>query len=319
MVFIVGSGCSAQNAPGVPAGAAARTRGVAPLTTAQAASAERAIRQRSRVNPAARKGRLLYVADPGAGAVLIYTYPQLSGAGTLSGFGSVDGVCTDRQGYVWVLDTSDVVAWEFAHGGTEPINYLQPGDSNGNPGVGSGCVVSTITGDLAVAGAGPGFTVFRNGQSTHATYWDYNFFQTDYIGYDGSGNLFVDGITESTLHFAFAELPAGSSNVEDVTLSGGTIQSPGGIAWDGKHLDIGDGATGTIYQTNGASILGSVTTAATCGGQFYIPNGHKRVIMPDPCSVQTGIFGYPAGGPAQKSASGGQVLPRGAAISVPSE
>lgn len=319
LVLIFASGCAAQEAPGVPAGTAARTRSGASLTAAQTLAVKRKIRERSRVNPDARKGRLLYVADAGAGAVLVYTYPQLSGAGEISGFGSVDGLCTDRQGYVWVLDTTDSTSWEFAHGSTEPINDLHTGDSDGNPGVGNGCAVSTLSGDLAVAGAGAGFTVFRNGQSTHATYWDFNFFQTRYIGYDGAGDLFVDGITPSSLHFALAELPAGSSTVTDVTLTGGTIAAPGGIAWDGKYLDIGDSSKGTIYQTNGTSILGSVNTAASCGEQFYIPNGHKRVIMPDPCAVQTEIFAYPTGGAALKSASGGQVLPFGVAISVPSE
>lgn len=318
-VLLFASGCSAQNAPaGLPAGSVARSRSAAPLTPRGLVSVRRAIGAKSKINPAARKGRLLYVADAGANAVLVYTYPQLSGAGEISGFGSVDGLCTDQQGYVWVLDTSDVVAWEFAHGGTEPINYLQPGDSDGNPGIGNGCAVSRLSGDLAVAGVGPGFTVFRNGQSTHATYWDFNFFQTNYIGYDGAGNIFVDGLTPTTFRFALAELPAGSSNVNDITLAGGTIGGPGGIGWDGKYLDIGDRTNGTIYQTNGASILGSVATAASCGGQFYIPNGHKKVIMPDPCSVQTGVYAYPGGG-TLKSASGGQVLPLGAAISVPSE
>lgn len=318
MVASCAAGCSAPGAGTVAAPASA------PLAQARVRSASRAalrrlgttIRARSRIDPAAARGRLLYVADPFANAVLVYTYPQLSGAGVLTGFSSVNGVCTDRQGYVWILDTSDVAAWEFAHGGTQPISLLTPGDTSGNPGVGSGCSISAKSGDLAVAGAGPGVTVFRNGQQTHATYWDFDFFQMSFTGYDKAGNLYVDGILESSFAHAIAEMPAGSSTFNQFVFTGGTIAVPAGIQWDGKYLDVGDGASGTIYQTNGSAILGSVATGATCQGQFYVVPNRLRVIVPDPCSASTGVYAYPTGGSALKMASGGQQDPQGAAVSV---
>src|SRR5581483_10823226 len=82
-----------------------------PLSRTHVSAIVERIRQRSKIVAGAGRGRLLYVADPFANAVLIYTYPQLSGAGELTGFTSVTGVCTDRRGYVWVLDTNDVLAW----------------------------------------------------------------------------------------------------------------------------------------------------------------------------------------------------------------
>jgi hypothetical protein len=192
--LLIVTGCSGQTGPAsIPGQNAGHARAGVALTPPQLASVRRAIGRKSRVVPAAAKDRLLYVADSGANAVFIYTYPQLSGAGEISGFGSVNGVCTDRRGYGWVLDTSDVVAWEFSHGGSEPINYVQPGDASGNPGIGYGCSINPKNGDLAVAGIGEGFTVFRNGQQTRATYWDYSFFGFNYAGYDGTGNLYVDG------------------------------------------------------------------------------------------------------------------------------
>ncbi|HEY1883266.1 MAG TPA: hypothetical protein VGG51_09545 [Candidatus Cybelea sp.] len=311
---VAGGFASGCGAPAVPASAplAAGARSIPPSKAAILLE----VRRKSHVDPSAKRKRLLYVADSGTGSVYIYTYPQLTGAGALSGFPSINGVCTDRRGYIWILDTSDVAVWEFAHGGSEPINILSPGDASGNPGVGSGCSVDPKTGDLAVAGAGPGVTVFRNGQENHATYWDYNFFEMAYAGYDGAGNLFVDGSLESSFAFGLAELATGSSSLSDVTLSGGAITSPGGIAWDGKYLDIGNAGSGTIYQTDGASILGSIATNAACQAQFYILRDHKRVIVPDLCNASTGVYAYPAGGAAIKTVSGGQELPRGVAISV---
>lgn len=315
------SGCGASNGLSripdtVPAQSYESARAIKPPSLSQLATVARRIRRQSKIQPAT-KGRLLYVADPFAGAVFIYTYPQLSGAGVLSGFGSVDGVCTDRQGYTWVLDTSDVAAWEFAHGGTEPINYVQPGDSSGNPGIGEGCAVDPKSGDLAVAGAGPGITVFRNGQQTHATYWEYTFFQFAFIGYDGAGNIYADGLLGSSFAFGFAELVKGSAALTDVTLSGGSISRPGGIQWDGKNLDVADASSGNIFQTDGSAILSTIGTSAGCQGQFYILANHKRVIVPDPCNNQTEIYRYPAGGSPIKIVSGGQSYPINVAISVP--
>lgn len=272
--------------------------------------------QRSWIDPAAAKGRLLYVADEFANAVFIYTYPQLSGAGELAGFGGVSGVCTDARGYVWVLDLSNVEAVEFAHGSTTPLNVLHPGDTSGNPGVGNGCSVNPKTGDLAVAGSGPGITIFKNGQSTHDTFWDFSLFQFHYIGYDAKGNLYADGQFESSFNFALDELPVGGSSLSEITLSGGSIARPGGIQWDGKFLDIADSSNATIYRTNGSAIVSSITTSNGCQGQFYIVPNRTRMIDPDPCNVTTAIYAYPAGGSPVKNVSGGQQLPIGAAVSV---
>lgn len=316
----LGGGCAAPNGlnhiDAVPAQSYGGARPARSLPRLALPAVAQRIRRRSKISPAT-KGRLLYVADPFAGAVFVYTYPQLSGAGELTGFGSVDGVCTDRQGYVWVLDTSDVAAWEFAHGSFEPINYVQPGDSSGNPGVGDGCSVDPKSGDLAVAGVGPGITVFRNGQETHATYWDFSFFQFSFIGYDGAGNVFADGLLQSSFAFGLDELVKGTSALTDVTLSGGSISRPGGIQWDGKNLDIADSSSGNIYQTNGSAILNTIGTSAGCQGQFYIPANHRRIIVPDPCNAQTEIYAYPAGGSPIKIVSGGQSSPSGVAISAP--
>ena len=315
--LILTSACATQSAPGgLPATDAPGARTGSPPGATRIAAIRNAIRRKSHVDPAAHNGRLLYVADVGTDSLFVYTYPQLSGAGVIWGFGSVNGVCTDRQGYVWVLDTSDSVAWEFAHGATEPIAYVQTGDVSGNPGVGNGCAVNAKTGDLAVAGVGAGFTVFRNGQETHSTYWDYNFFEFTYVGYDGAGNLFADGLLGSSLAFGLVELPKGSSTVNDVTLSGAAPKAAGGIEWDGRYLDIGDSTSGTIYQTNGSTVLGSVNTGAQCMHGFYILANHKRVIGTDPCNSQTGVYAYPAGGDAIKTVSGGQLYPYGVAISV---
>jgi len=267
---------------------------------------------KSWIAPAAARGRLLYVADSAMNAVLVYTYPQLTGAGILTGFVAVEGVCTDPRGYVWVLSNDETVT-EFDHGGTQPINVLRPGNYSGDPGVTTGCSVNPKNGDLAVAGY-DGVTVFLNGQENHLTYLDGNFSKISYVAYDKLGNLFMDGTTAAS-DFLFAELAASSPAISEITLSGGTVSTPGGIQWDGKYLDVGDGASGNIYQTDGTTILATVSTGAACGGQFAITENHKRVVVPDSCGGATGVYRYPAGGPALKTVRG-QSQPLGAAISA---
>ncbi|HEY1656443.1 MAG TPA: hypothetical protein VGF86_15180 [Candidatus Tumulicola sp.] len=269
---------------------------------------------KSRVDRAAAKGRLLYVADAGENAVLVYTYPQLAGAGILTGFAAVEGVCSDRRGYVWVLSNDETVT-EFAHGGTQPINTLRTGNYSGDPGVTTGCAVNPKSGDLAVAGY-DGLTVFFNGQENHATYLNFDFSKIAYVGYDNKSNLYIDGTTGSN-DFLFAELPAGASAISEITLSGGAVSAPGGIQWDGRYIDVGDAGSGNIYQTDGTAILGTVSTGATCGGQFSITENRKRVVLPDFCSSATGVYTYPSAGAALKTADG-QSQPLGAAISVAS-
>ena len=309
LAILAASACSG---PGLQSGATPGTYAVTPGVPPSATSRHVPSGAKSRIDPTAATGRLLYVADAGNNAVYVYTYPQLTGAGLLTGFVATEGVCTDRRGYVWVL-SNDETATEFAHGGTQPINQLRTNTGFGDPGVSTGCAVNPKDGDLAVAGYG-GLTVFFNGQETQATYSDGDFSRISYVGYDNRGNLYIDGVNGSGA-FLYGELPAGASSISEITLSGGTVSAPGGILWDGHHLDVGDGSSGTIYQTDGTAILGTVSTGATCGGQFSLSGSHERLVVPDFCGGATGVYKYPTGGAALKVISG-QSRPLGAAISV---
>ena len=82
-------------------------------------------------------------------------------------------------------------------------------------------------------------------------YKDSNFLAADFCGYDSHGNLFVDASGYSSA-FAFAELPRGGSALKNITLSR-SVDSPGGVQWDGTFVAIGDVGKGTIYRTDGAT------------------------------------------------------------------
>ena len=49
---------------------------------------------------------LLYVSDPDAGKVFVYSYPALKPAGMLTGINAPTGMCVDKTtGNVWITKT----------------------------------------------------------------------------------------------------------------------------------------------------------------------------------------------------------------------
>lgn len=80
---------------------------------------------RSWMKPTGAAQKLLYVTDSGSATVKVYTYPDLSYTGELAGFVLPLFDCADKSGDVWVSDYgSSGTLYEYAHGGTTPINEL---------------------------------------------------------------------------------------------------------------------------------------------------------------------------------------------------
>jgi hypothetical protein len=258
------------------------------------------------MDPAAKSLKLLYISDFINADVEVFTYPYLRLAGVLTGFKELRGECTDPSGYVWIVDQDLGEVFEYAHGGTTPVNVLTAPDP-------FGCATSPTNGDLAVSyGAAGQIEIFHNAAGSGTVVTDPNFAGTIFLGYDKSGNLFVDGY-DSSYHFHYAELPAGSSSFTDITLS----QTPAGfgnVQWDGKYMAVGDTGS-TIYQTQGGTVVSSTTLGNRCVEQFYIVPSKRKVIAPDVCDADAGVFAYPAGGSALQTISGGLTSPYGAVLS----
>jgi hypothetical protein len=261
---------------------------------------------KSWMDPAAKSHKLLYISDFGGADVEVFTYPYLRYAGELTGFRELRGECTDPSGYVWITDQSLGEVFEYAHGGTTPVNVLTAPDP-------FGCATNPTNGDLAVSyGAAGQIEIFHNAAGSGTVVADSNFAGTYFLGYDKTGNLFVDGY-DSSDNFHYAELPAGGSSFTDITLSQ-TPAGSGNVQWDGKYMAIGD--TGSIiYQTQGGTVVSSTTLGDGCVGQFYIVPSKRKVIAPDFCAGNAGVFAYPAGGSALQTISGGLISPYGAVLS----
>jgi len=271
------------------------------------------------MNRDASRGALLYVSDYQAYTVYVYAYPADTLVGTLTDVGTPAGECADARGNVYIADADGKVR-EFAHGGTKPIltlsfrQFLHP----------IACAVDPTTGNLAVAenadsdkegeGAGDVF-LYRHSRGKPEKFRSSSVFEYDFLAYDNAGNLFVDGLTQDApRQFAYAELPSGSKTLTPITLTGGSIASPGNVQWDGAHITIGDQKNAVIYQTEGSQIIGSTPLTGSSDVIGYFIDG-STVICPDFGNGTVEFYNYPAGGSPTNKLTGYRE-PFGAVVSL---
>jgi hypothetical protein len=253
-------------------------------------------------------GALLYVSEPATNSVSFYAYPALTYKGELSRLRSAAGLCNDpRTGNVWVisfLDSGGYKLSEFAHGGTNPVRTLRTSDPELNA-----CSVNPINGDVAVTQFSDyddvgGLFVFSSGSSKPARYQGAKMFLYYFVGYDGSGNLFVDGTTIDG-RFRLDELPSGGKKLIDVTPAGLKIGMPGGVQYDGTYITVGDQHKGLIYRISDEKVVGETKLLQTClVRQFAIDA--DAVIAPNYCRHKGDVlvYHYPAGGSPTHEVSG---------------
>ncbi len=266
----------------------------------------------------AKANDLLYISDEGTAEVSVYSYPGDQIEGTLTGFELPVGECNDKAGNVFIVDYRASLIFEYAHGGASPIATLS--DPGYSP---VGCSVDPTTGNLAVTNnsttnSGQGnIAIYKLAKGKPKAYYtDPNIARMFFCGYDGAGNLFVNGAGFSS-QFLFAELPSGSPSFRDITLNQ-PFQSPGGVQWDGKHVAVIDTLSSVIYQFSIKGNKGTeVGSTPLVGGanvlQFWIVG--SRVVGPEASGADVGIWSYPSGGAVKKTIAG-FIQPQAATISA---
>jgi hypothetical protein len=261
--------------------------------------------------PDAKAQDLLYVSDLGANAVDVYSYPQGALVTTLTGFGSVAGLCVDKAGDVFVVDEAGPVD-VYAHGGTSPIRKLQ---TSGAP---DGCAIDPSTGNLALTNLSSylygTISIYSKAKGKPKSYFNDTVNSTFFCGYDGNGNLFIDGWDRSAV-FILIELPK-HGNTFRIFHPNNAVKNPTGVQWDGKYIAVGDRDAGAVYRTSETGKIEQ--TVKLKGGvnvdQFWI-QGSALVgpVAHSPGAVK--FWSYPAGGSATKTLSGFS-YPVGAVVSV---
>jgi hypothetical protein len=262
----------------------------------------------------AKNSDLLYVANPGGGDVLAFSYPGGQLVNTLSGISAPSGECTSKKskGNFWVVASGSNQALEYAHGGTTPVSSLSI-----FPAGPSACAIDPKTGNLAVTIlTSQDVEIFDHAKGNGKLYTD-GLQDTYNDGYDGSGNLFVDGYNSGS-QIEFLELPKGGKSFETITLNQ-SFSFPGTIRWDGTYLAILDPGAGTIYQFTISGRKGTRAGSTPLDGVgnpagFWIQK--NIVAVADLGRQDVAIWNYPAGGSPIETITTDINLPADVTISV---
>jgi hypothetical protein len=273
-------------------------------------------RSPSTMSPEAAKGALLYVSDVVADRVYVYSYPAGKRIGSLAGFNQPQGMCVDAAGNMFVTNTGTSQIFKYAHGGKSPIATLS--DPKQNP---VDCAIDPVTGNLAVTnlssieGGSGSVAIYRKAKGKRTLYHNSAFTGVYFLGYDSSGNLFVDGTHVRDGQFLLAELQHGGSKLTLVNFQGAAIQTPGGVQFDGTDLAIGDQTRPYVYRVAGGSVTGTVQLNGACDvAAFWIDGG--TLIAPNLCASGGSLqfYAYPGGGSPVKTRPN-LSYPIGAAVS----
>jgi hypothetical protein len=293
------AGCG-ERLPPFGTAAPAQGRQAPPLTA----------RGRSWMQPAAMREDLLYVADQGAGEVVVYSYPQGVLVGTLTGPSDPTGDCIDEKGDVWIVDQAGEDVSEYAHGGSTPLQTLSlPGRGEILP---ISCAVDRTSGDLAITSWYGGTYVYQQAQGTPKTY-SAHWYSSEDCTYDDKGNLYVDANAGNEFYqrTALYELRKGGQEFRRLHFRPGIPRSfgwAGGLRWDGKQIALGDQSypgsydTSLVYQIGRhqrvVKVTGSIKlTVDGIAKQFWIQG--KTLIAPSYQPGEDGevaLYDYPSGG-----------------------
>ncbi len=246
------------------AGGASQASATLPAVGADRAPSGAANRRASWMLPGKKTATLIYAVASDTANVNVYDYANGQQVGTITGFVAAAG-CVDAKGNVYIV-SGDGNAYEFAHGGTQPIKTYSPGGDL------VGCSVNA-RGDLAITASQPGeIIVYAKGNPNSAkTFSNATCEVQAPLGYDAGGNLIGAGKYDTSYICALLK---GEKQEKTLSTSGFTINFPNGSMWDGKYLTIGDEEAGSskgqtgMYETMLAgttvSSVGEVILADTC-------------------------------------------------------
>jgi hypothetical protein len=234
-----------------------------------------------------------YISNYYANTILEFDYPKgESSIGSISGYSG--GLCTRGAKTFWVVTGTE--AAEFEAGGETPIRVLKPAEG--------ACAIDPERGNLASLTSG-GVIIFRHARGKGKIYGGTGLSEAYFDGYDGSGNLFLDGFNNNDA-FELVELPKGSSTFQTITTSN-TVKFPGSVQWDGTYLTVFDQVANALYQytisETTATLKGTVSLGSSSDCvQTWIAQPY--IYCADAGNDDGEVYNYPAGGSSIATLSG---------------
>lgn len=259
---------------------------------------------------------LLYVSN--LRTVTVYSYPAGKLVGTIRGT-TASGDCVDKSGDVFITNPGTDQVLVYAHGARTRLRALA------GYGLPQGCSVDPSTGDLATSDHDGTVSIYKGAQGHPRVYKSTPFNQAFWCGYDGSGNLFVDGQSAS-YDFVLAELPQSAGALKTIALNR-KMGYPGGVQWDGTYLAVGSydppsSQKPVVYRfriTAGRGTeVGMAKLESGAGNvrQFWIQGGTLIAPAQEPLAPAVFFYRYPSGGKATKKLTSDLDAPVGTVVSV---
>lgn len=212
-------------------------------------------------------------------------------SGTIHGLSDPEGMCTrTARGTFWIVESGAAAVDEYRAGGTTKLKSLTVTADAGEP---VGCTIDRSSGDLAVSLIGAGDVVVFKGGTGSGTEVSDGLEDTFFVGYDGSGDLFVDG--ETSTGVGLVEMPAGSSTFHVVVLPN-TIEFPGSVQWDGTYITLSDQLASAIYRYSVSNFMATLEGTVTFSGGAVNGDIYKGYYLGLGAGNEPAVYAYPAGG-----------------------
>jgi hypothetical protein len=293
--------------------------------------------------PSSSGNDLLYASDFQRTDVDIFTYPEgaLQATFNMPGDATASGVCSDANGDVFITAYTGTVyfagyVYEYQHGATTPSASLSIGTY-----MPVACAVDPTTGNLAVANfyynqteeVTGNVAIFTGAQGQPSFFTDSAVLTYESVTYDGQSNLYLLGSHDGVQNYQFAELPAGTSDFTNITVSGlpNGKKRPELVQWDGKYIALlggrlynGKHSDPVIYRVTTSGSIGSVVGTTKFRGlgdhlfAGFLIQGNQVVLNDGHLNGHEllGIFKYPAGGKPTNTIKYGDSLLYSFAVSV---
>jgi hypothetical protein len=246
-----------------------------------------------------------YISSFDNSSLMEFDYPKSDQqVGTITGVAFPQGECTTGKDTFWVTAFNGIE--EFQVGDANPIQVL--------PSFGAGgCAIDPATGNLAATSLSSGDVTVFTGASGSGTVMATPLSEAYFAGYDGKGNLYVDGLT-ANFTFGLVELPKGSSSFVSMTTTN-NVELPGGVQWDGRYITVNDQDSHSMYgYTCSGTSCALAETVSLSGSSDCVQTWIEKsmVLCPDAGNDDLEVYNYPAGGAAISTLTASFSLPIGA-------
>jgi hypothetical protein len=230
---------------------------------------------------------------------------------------------SDRMGNLYIADTEDgqIQIWAPPYSGP-PTLLADPGQFPAGVDQRNNGAFIAVTNIISQQDAPGSVSFYRNGTQV-ATVTDPNFLEVFFCAFDHTGNLYLDGITESGTVFVaeIAHANTGGRTVEYLTTSN-TISFPGGVQVNNDGtIDIGDQSDPSqIYTYNppsGGSLGSPISTTALVSSvdavTYALKIHNHNLYTADAGAASSKEYSFP-GGVLENSITSGLVEPIGVAL-----